>query len=137
MIKFKKADNKKLSKNFNSVEFNCSCNHASCVDQAVDPVLVDKLQKVRDACGFALKITSGFRCHKKQQDLRAQGYETATGISTHEKGQAVDVRPIDLSNMDKLGKELEKHFKAVGKARSFYHVDLRDDKVRRWGYANS
>lgn len=129
MIQWKRGENIKITANFSTKEFCCTCG--ICLDQRIDRQLVEKLQAVRDEVKLPLTITSGFRCARKQQMLRDQGYETASGISTHEMGQAVDVT---CSDIPALAKAAEKHFMAIGTARTFVHLDLRVGKVRRWGY---
>jgi uncharacterized protein YcbK (DUF882 family) len=87
---------------------------------------------MRKAVG-PLRITSAFRCKEHQASLRKSGILTAVGTSTHELGDAADIlaigKPIDV-----VLAEAPKHFKAIGIAKTFIHVDLRDDKERRWPY---
>jgi len=132
MILFKKDERKKLSRSFHSGEFECRCAE-DCGVQEISDVLIDKLQKVRDAFGSPLIITSAYRCKAHQERLRASGILTAVGKSTHEMGIAVDIS-VQASKMAKLLTILEEHFEAIGIARNFYHVDLRDEKKRRWKY---
>lgn len=130
---FKKNENKKLTRNFVSKEFECRCLK-DCGNQYVSEELLNRLQSVRDEMGCPITVTSGFRCREHQEHLRGSGIKTATGISTHELGIAVDVQ-VAPSKMDKLYSILEKYFKSIGVARTFFHVDLRNDKEkRRWKY---
>lgn len=78
-------------------------------------------------------VNSGYRCKKKQQQLREQGYETAVGVSQHELGNAADLAcsPMGMINL-KAAANLE--FSALGEAKTFIHVDTRKDKMRRWTY---
>lgn len=121
----------KLSPHFTSSEFACHCKHAECREQKIAVDLIEKLEQVRVEFGAPIFITSGYRCGLHQADLRKQGYETAAGISTHEQGRAADIRARQLTPLYPI---TEKYFKAVGQARTFLHVDLRDDKTRRWTY---
>jgi uncharacterized protein YcbK (DUF882 family) len=132
MITFKKDERKKLSRSFNSGEFECRCAK-DCGEQSISKELIDKLQLVRDELGIPLVVTSAFRCAEHQERLRGSGIKTAVGRSTHEDGIAADIT-VPVGKMPKLLAILEKHFKAIGIARNFYHVDLRDDKERRWKY---
>lgn len=136
MFIFKKQDKKDLGKYFNSKEMECHCKYDDCIDQFISETLIQKLDLVREEFGEPLRVTSAFRCAKKQADLRGSGIKTAAGKSTHEMGAAVDIQPLYTSSekMEKLFKILEKHFKAIGIAKTFYHVDLRNDKIRRWDY---
>lgn len=133
MLYWKKGESKPLSKHFNSAEFSCHCTHPSCQTQIIDEDLLAKLDAVRDELGEPVVITSGHRCDAYQADLRAQGYETAKGISQHELGKAADVH-ADPAHMPQLIELTRKHFKARGIAHTFVHVDLRCDKEREWFY---
>lgn len=91
------------------------------------------MELVRAEYGMPITVTSAFRCGKYQAQLRGSlppGH-TAVGPSTHEYGNALDVQGPD---MPKLLNILEKYFMAIGVASTFFHVDLRADKVRRWKY---
>lgn len=135
---WKRGRGHQLTVNFHCREFECLCG--ICSDQRLDFKLVARLQAVRDDIGLPLKINAGFRCARKQQMLRDQGFETAAGISTHEMGQAADIAFVSESdktpeNMAALLAACEKAgFKAIGIAKRWLHVDERADKVRRWGY---
>ena len=48
-------------KNFNQDEMACKCG---CNVSAMSEEFMVKLQKLRDECGFALPINSGYRCAK-------------------------------------------------------------------------
>jgi uncharacterized protein YcbK (DUF882 family) len=121
-----------LSKDFRVREFDCHCN--DCHETLVDDLLVEDLQRMRDALGGPLYINSGYRCSRYQETLRRFGYETAKGKSTHEMGLAADVQ-----TKRHRGEKLEdvaraSGFHAVGVAKWWVHVDTRSDKFRRWEY---
>ena len=133
----KKYRNLPLGKYFNSSEFSCPCS--SCLETKINAHLVEKLNAVREAFGFPIRITSGYRCPDYQEGLKARGYETAVGVSQHELGNAVDLQPAANASgvsigMENLRKILENYFAAIGEGRTFFHVDMRDDKTRRWSY---
>lgn len=71
-----------LSENFNLKEFECPCCHTVLLN----PLLVLKLQKLRDEWGLPLIITSGYRCDLHNREVG--------GVirSLHKVGQAADVR---------------------------------------------
>ncbi len=119
------------SKHFSAKEFECK--DGICTRQLADDKLIKMLDEVREMVALPITITSGFRCAKRQDDLRKQGYETATGISSHEMGQAADIACADMT---KLKEACEKVFAkySVGVAKSFIHVDIRTGGPRRWGY---
>ena len=131
-IVWKNGTDEQIAPNFHIREFECPMSRLSLISL----VLVDRLQLMRDVLGFPLKITSAYRSAKKQDSLRAQGYKTAKDISQHEVGRAVDISLEGLSDKQKEAlKDLAtKYFMSVGIAKTFIHVDLRDDKIRTWGY---
>lgn len=138
MYIFYKNKSIKLSEYFTSTEFECKCNYTECNKQWMSKELVDKLNLVRKEIDEPILITSAYRCSKKQQDLRGSGIKTAKSKSTHEMACAVDVAIKDMQDPIKynnLLKVLETHFKSIGIATNFFHVDLRVDKdKRRWDY---
>lgn len=126
------------SRHFVAKEFNCTCG--VCHSQVISDDLVEDLDCVREEVGIPVVVTSGYRCRKRQDDLRKQGYETAAGISSHEMGLAADItlRCEDHSpeNWDRLRAAVLKQFAqhSVGEAKSFFHVDRRPNGPRRWTY---
>lgn len=136
MYKWKKGENVKLGKYFSSFEFSCTCNYKSCVDQVASKDLIKKLDQVREKLGSPIIITSGFRCDRKQADLRKAGHQTATGKSSHEEGIAADIAAIKSKDLLKIVKET---FDNIGTASTFLHVDVRplkaDGTKRLWKYA--
>lgn len=109
----------------------CPCGGGCAA--VVDMSLLHKLEILREKTG-AITITSGFRCQKYQDSLKAAGYETAAGVSQHTLGMAADLHVPGLT-----GLELEKlargvGFMAVGIGSTWVHVDERSDKIRRWEY---
>lgn len=120
---------------FISNEFDCGCRDPQC-ETKIDQDLVDKLEALRSKIGQPLNINSGYRCELYQNELRARGYQTAVGPSTHTDGRAADVA---TENPRLTGPELEQAaravgFLAIGVAPRWIHVDLRSDKLRRWTY---
>lgn len=133
MLSWKKGEKYKYNFFFDLNEFACKCALPSCVTQIIDSSLLDKLAKVRKVHNLPIRVTSGYRCQAHQDSLAAAGLETAKN-SQHVLGRAADVASSD---MDLLDSQLQQEFKATGRARSFIHVDLRDDTTRRWGYTRS
>jgi uncharacterized protein YcbK (DUF882 family) len=129
VINWDRGVTRAISHHFTAKEFTCSCG--VCKLQRIDEQLLAKLEAVREELGAPITVTSGFRCALRQSQLTKQGLETAKGLSTHELGQAADIRAPDIS---KLLEICEKQFKAIGVAKTFLHVDLRSDTTRRWYY---
>lgn len=121
-----------ITKNFHCMEFEDEDSRVSMISLP----LVETLQLIRTEFGEPLKITSAYRSQYTQQRLKDEGYQTAAGISQHELGRAVDISTIGMTSnaRKKLIDLCTKHFKAIGIANTFIHVDMRDDKVRTWGY---
>jgi uncharacterized protein YcbK (DUF882 family) len=126
-----KGTNEQLSVHFSTKEFECHCRRPACGQQRIAVDMVERLEDVRSSIKIPLTVTSGFRCTAHQLELTQWGFETAKGKSQHELGRAVD---LTCRNMSGLAAVAGTVFKAVGVARSFVHVDLRDDKFRRWAY---
>lgn len=117
---------------FNTREFTCKCSNKSCVTQKISINLVNRLDLVREELGAPIRVTSAFRCTEHQASLRGSGIKTATGTSTHELGEAVDIQTMRGSK-DGLESVAEKHFTSIGIANTFLHLDTRKD-FRRWKY---
>ena len=108
---------------FSDDDFDCVC----CGKNWTDFTLIDRLDKLRAEYGAPVKIVSGYRC---EEHNKAVG---GVANSQHVLGKAAD---ISAANLDKLYEIACRHFKAVGDGRSkgFIHLDLRQDKQRRWTY---
>lgn len=130
-----KGEVSQMSPHFKTNEFTCSCRLSACGPQKASKVLLLGLESVRAGIDAPMRVTSGFRCTGKQQELRAAGYETANGVSQHELGNAAD---IQADNMAQLLVEVNKVFHAVGVANTFIHVDTRpphaDGTPLKWSY---
>lgn len=126
VITYKRGDKTALTKNFSRYEFDCPCG---CGTQMVDPELAEKLQRIRDVVGKKIKITSGYRCLKRNQDA---GGGTN---SRHRYGMAADWRLEDRSlNPVALGiLAVEAGFGGVGiywyGNYAFVHADTRNAKA--------
>lgn len=118
---------------FRSNEFDCQCSYEDCFFTTVSYSLILRLDKLREMLG-PIKVTSGYRCQRHQDDLRMSGIKTVTKPSTHQRGSAADVKTGRHT-----GAELEEAarsvgFKAIGVATDWIHIDLRNNKERRWVY---
>lgn len=121
-------------KYFNSKEFTCKCTFSTCVEQRINRKLIDDLISLRKMIGEPLIVTSGYRCTRYQEKIRNEGVSTVVAKkSTHELGDAADIKASRM-NIATLVSFASKVFKAIGTANTFIHVDLRDDKTRRWIY---
>jgi len=111
---------RKLSKDFNSKEFQCPC----CKKDDVSPVLITLLQKLRDWVGEPIYISSGggVRCKKYNDKIR--GYD----LSPHLDGNAADIHceNTDIYKLALMANLLK--FKRIGiaPANHYIHVDVVD-----------
>lgn len=69
-------------RHFKVSEFDCKCG---CGRNEIDAKFVDRLDDLREACGFPLPVTSGYRCPKHNTQVSSTGL---TG--PHTTGRAVD-----------------------------------------------
>lgn len=119
---------------FKTTEFSCQCKNDDCEEQKISVDLIDRLTRIREYVNSPMRITSGYRCTKRQEEIRNSGTSTvAAKKSTHELGHAADISVSRLTPGELL-KIAELEFKSIGTATNFLHVDLRDDKIRRWKY---
>jgi uncharacterized protein YcbK (DUF882 family) len=130
-----KDETGELSKHFKLQEFTCHCDFDDCIEQMLEVALLDKLELLRGNAGVPITVTSAYRCQRYQQKLsETPGIETAKGISSHEIGQAVDVKCKSL-NMHELVVKAEPFFDNIGVGLSFLHLDVREGGPRRWKYS--
>lgn len=122
MTNYTKGKRVKLSKNFNSTEFDCKCNQ--CTKTIINPELVTLLQKIRDHFGKPVVINSGYRCpyHNK----RVGGASN----SQHIYGKAADIVVRDIPAIDVYKYADKIGTKGLGKYAAFTHVDVRNKKAR-------
>ena len=68
---------------FKFEDFTCKCG---CGENKIVEDFVDKLDKLRDDCGFPFIVNSGYRCPKHNSE------ESTTGFTgPHTTGRAVDI----------------------------------------------
>lgn len=104
---------------FSSKEFECPHDNESG-DNKISKDLVNRLEKLREAYGAPIKVTSGYRT--PEHNKKVGGVEH----SQHLLGMASDLTADDL---DKLYDLCLTIFNAVGDGRKkghFVHVDVRD-----------
>jgi len=114
-----------LTKNFSRWEFACPC----CGVIKIDDMLVEGLQEVRDLAGVSIKIHSGFRCAKHNEEVGG------AQRSQHLYGKAVDIEFEGLSVPAMYGLSVivfENGGVGLYPDRGTVHVDKRGVKAR-WG----
>jgi uncharacterized protein YcbK (DUF882 family) len=114
-----------LVKYFKIEEFNCQ----ETGNNLMNPIFLERLDELRDRCGFPFVITSGYRdpTHSIEAAKPKPG--------THAQGIAADIQVVDsvqrhilLTNAFLLG------FSGIGVDKSFIHVDIRDTQPVTWVY---
>ena len=110
--------------NFTRDEFACKCG---CGTNEVDDQVIDKAQEYRTALGFALPVTSGYRCPKHPVEARK------SKPGTHAAGLAVDfgIRGDRARQLLKLVMT-DPGIQGIGinqkGAQRFIHIDLAPDR---------
>ncbi len=132
ILTYPKDSNAKLSDHFSLSEFRCPCSQ--CTSIILESDLVTKLEAIRIKLAKPLRINSGYRCRNYQTELRLKGYETSIGPSQHELGRAADImsEPVVGVDLEKVARACG--IRAVGVGSNWVHIDLRNDKDRRWEY---
>ncbi|MDR1008016.1 MAG: peptidase M15 [Campylobacteraceae bacterium] len=115
----------KLTAHFDNNEFTCKCG---CGLNNISRLLVEKLERVRKACGVKFVITSGCRCAKHNAAVGG------VANSSHVKGYAADIALTDYNRVIII-QALRKEFNRIGIAKNFVHVDVDPDlSIAEWRY---
>lgn len=95
----------------------------------LDPTLVDKLDELRDICGFPFKINSGYRT--VEENKKVGGIKD----SAHIQKKAVDIACTDdTKRMKIIGEAYKMGFVGIGSDKLYVHLDIADGKQRNWLY---
>jgi len=114
----------RLSKHFDSKEFDCRCG---CGKNLTSPLLVEELEKLRKILlGRSIHVNSGTRC--KEYNKKVGGKQH----SQHLLGTAADivVAGIVPSAVHSTLLHLFPNKYGIGKYASFTHFDVRASKAR-------
>lgn len=126
----------KLSRHFDSSEFDCKCGCGKRPQTMPPQELLDCLEKIREAFDAPIIINSGYRC--QEHNARVGGAKS----SRHLKGDAVDFTIKGIKTVDAYNYVLkafgEKPYGIAIKRREnpyggFVHLDVRGKKAR-WEY---
>lgn len=115
---------------FTETEF--ACRH--CGVAKMDQDFVDKLNRLREACGFALRVSSGYRC----PDHPIEAKKSTTGA--HTTGKAVDFAVEGRLAHNLLRNAMAMNFAGIGVQQKgsgrFIHLDDWDNPSRPtiWSY---
>jgi len=125
-----------LSKNFSKLEVQCPCG---CGADKISPVLIKKLQKVRDIIGRPIIITSGVRCEFYNASIKAS-MNSSYIPDDYGIGNAVDIACLNSKDRYELVEVAQKFFKRIGISGGSYggfiHLDVDRSKVQEvmWFY---
>ena len=113
-----------ISPSFSRLEFACKC---SCGFDAVDSVLLDELQRLRNFTGNRITILSGNRCADHNR------YIGGSLRSQHILAKAVDFVVEDMAPhaVQDLLEEWHPTQYGIGRYPNRTHFDVRDD-IARW-----
>jgi uncharacterized protein YcbK (DUF882 family) len=113
---------------FRLEEFNCTHTNKCSMDTA----FLEKLDELREICGFPFRITSGYRDASHPSEV----VKAAPGTGTHCQGIAADIAVSNgVERMNIVHEALKMGF-SIGIARTFIHVDARTTTPVLWTYAN-
>ena len=125
-----------LSENFSKLEIMCSC---SCGADKISPVLIEKLQKVRNIIGRPIIITSRVRCEFYNVSIKAS-MNSSYIPDDHGIGNAVDIACTNSKDRYELVERAQEFFKKIGISGDSYggfvHLDVDRSKVQEvmWLY---
>lgn len=100
---FIKGEKLQFSCNLKQDEIDCHCGRDRCFYTLIDERIISYFQKLRDKCGHALIITSGFRCSIHNENVGGVAH------SHHCVGSAIDVALPDgyeINAFAKLAKQV-------------------------------
>ena len=104
---------------FKREEFTCKCG---CGQTLIEDTFIDKLDDLRDKCGFPLQVTSGYRCPTHNDRVSSTGL---TG--PHTTGRAADFLVSRSNAYDTVKYALLMGFTGIGVNQKgsgrFIHVD--------------
>jgi peptidoglycan hydrolase-like protein with peptidoglycan-binding domain len=123
----------KLSKNFNSTEFDCS-GSGCCTETIIDANLVEILQKIRSNFNKPVHVNSAYRC-----EIHNARTANASKTSKHLYGMAADITVSGIAPA-----EVAKYAESIGvlgiglyppAEGNFVHIDTRPTKSFWYGHA--
>lgn len=106
----------KLSEHFNDEEFVCKCG---CGRKDINPMLLIKLEEIREYTKRAVFITSGVRCPLYNRQING------AHNSPHMFGHAVDISVSNSKDRYELVMAaMTKGIRRIGVGKNFVHVDV-------------
>lgn len=116
-----------FTKHFSKEEMNCNCGCGFVPPQE----FMDRLEKLREAWGKPMTITSAARC--RTYNAKVGGVPD----SQHVLGHAVDIALPNTERWALVKLAMEQGWGGIGVANSFIHLDIRPVMEGRvWIYSN-
>lgn len=114
-----------IAHNLRNEEFKCRCAHKSCDHTVISAPLVKAWNELRDTWGRPIQVTSGHRCAKYNDDIRAQGFKSVKD-SNHIKGLAIDIDVSQLSHAEyvELAELTTEIFDFVIHEENYFHLQI-------------
>ena len=113
-------------KHFTKEEFDCQATGTNNMEQE----FLEKLDKLRGACGFPFEVTSGYR-HPTQHPIEMK--KAVPG--THAQGIAADIKITNAAHRYAIiSNALNLGFTGIGIDDNFVHVDTRGPPPVIWLY---
>ena len=107
------------------------CKETKALDMDYD--FIHKLDELREACGFAFTITSGYR--DVGHSIEAAKIEKGGKGGTHTQGIAADIAVRNGAERYVIVREaMRLGFTGIGVAKTFVHVDVRKTDPVVWSY---
>lgn len=108
-----------MRKYFQASEFKCKCGRAECPAPRVSDALLERLDRLRAAVGYALYISSGVRC--VDYNKQVGGEEN----SAHVLGLAADILADSGKQKFTLVQfAIPQGFRRIGVGKNFIHLDV-------------
>ena len=112
-------------KYFSLDEFKCR----ETGENEIKHEFVEKLDELRELCGFPFIITSGYRSPNHSIE------KAKSNPGTHAQGIACDISVTSGVDRMKLVKNaISLNFSGIGVAKDFVHVDIRESASVMWAY---
>jgi len=112
-------------KYFKVEDFDCQ----ETGENRMESEFIERLDELREACGFPFIITSGYRAPSHSIEKRK------AKPGTHAQGIAADIRVSGgVQRRIIIEKAIELGFNGIGVAKTFVHVDIREDAPVIWCY---
>lgn len=121
----------KLSKNLSRSEIACKCG---CGFDTMDIKTVEVFQALRNHIGKPIKINSGCRCPKRNEEEGGRPKTDVSRGSQHLYGRAMDCK-MSSADVEKGWKFLNEQYEGrygFGKYKTFIHIDTRTEGPARW-----